>query len=137
MDTNILRDTPEKSSANTRAERALELYHERGSKIVRLAENVYRVPSQDGARSYDVLYGEREECACPDFEFHGAPCKHIMAVGILNAKRRSGRALCSGCGERFAVRELVELHEDNHDNLTYFHGDRLCKSCANSAGVSY
>jgi hypothetical protein len=29
---------------------------------------------------------------------------------------------CAGCGSRFPRRELVELHEDNHDNLTYFHG---------------
>jgi len=44
---------------------------------------------------------------------------------------------CSGCGGKYPRKELIELHEDNHDNLTYFHGDKLCRSCANSAGVSY
>ena len=44
-------------------------------------------------------------------------------------------AVCSGCGGRYPHRELTELTEDNHDNLTYFHGDHLCRSCANGAGV--
>ena len=44
-------------------------------------------------------------------------------------------AACAGCGSRHPRRELVELHEDNHDDLTYFHGDRLCASCADGAGV--
>jgi hypothetical protein len=85
-----IRSESPQSSANARAERALELYRHHGRKITRLSENVYRVPSQDGRRSYDVLYGEREECVCPDFEFHGGSfaCKHILAVGILRAKRR-------------------------------------------------
>ena len=42
---------------------------------------------------------------------------------------------CSGCGGKFPARKLIELHEDNHDNLTYFHGDLLCAECANAAGV--
>jgi ribosomal protein S14 len=42
---------------------------------------------------------------------------------------------CAGCGHRFHLRDLIELHEDNHDNLTYFHGDRLCQECADKAGV--
>jgi hypothetical protein len=46
-------------------------------------------------------------------------------------------AVCSGCGGEYPNRELIELHEDNHDNLTYFHGDRLCRLCANDAGVDY
>ena len=43
---------------------------------------------------------------------------------------------CAGCGRRLPRRELVELHEDNHDNLTYFHGDLLCPACADNAGVA-
>jgi hypothetical protein len=46
-------------------------------------------------------------------------------------------ARCTGCRDKYPRKELIELHEDNHDNLTYFHGDKLCRSCANSAGVSY
>jgi hypothetical protein len=45
--------------------------------------------------------------------------------------------VCSGCRGKYPRKELIELHEDNHDNLTYFHGDTLCRSCANDAGVSY
>jgi hypothetical protein len=44
---------------------------------------------------------------------------------------------CACCGRRLRLRELVELHEGNHDNLTYFHGDRLCRACADNAGVEY
>jgi hypothetical protein len=46
-------------------------------------------------------------------------------------------AACSGCSGKYPHRELIELDEDDHDNLTYFHGDHLCRSCANDAGVSY
>jgi hypothetical protein len=46
-------------------------------------------------------------------------------------------AVCSGCGGKYPHRELIELTEGNHDNLTYFHGDNLCRSCANDAGVDY
>ena len=46
-------------------------------------------------------------------------------------------AVCSGCGGKYPHGELVELHEDNHDNLTCFHGDSICRRCANAAGVSY
>ena len=41
----------------------------------------------------------------------------------------------SGCGSRVPHQDLVELHEDNHDNLTHFDGDMLCSGCAHSHGV--
>jgi hypothetical protein len=46
-------------------------------------------------------------------------------------------AVCSGCSGKYLHQELIELDEDNHDNLTYFHGDQLCRSCADGAGVDY
>ncbi len=46
-------------------------------------------------------------------------------------------AVCSGCGGKYPRKELIYLHEENHDNLTYFHGDHLCRSCADDAGVEY
>jgi hypothetical protein len=46
-------------------------------------------------------------------------------------------AVCSGCGGKYPHGELIELHEDNHDNLTYFHGDHLCRRCADNVGVAY
>lgn len=40
---------------------------------------------------------------------------------------------CDGCGEQ--SRDLIVLHEGNHDNLTHFDGDQLCPKCADGAGV--
>jgi len=160
----ILRNPPEKGSGNARAERALRLYQERGHEIEHLGFDHWRVPAtrKDSSLArdfYTVLYGEHEACSCKDFEFgHGRrACKHLLAVGIMHAARRSGikvrtisvagdpfkaaakrrarTAECDGCRKRFPRGELIELHEDNHDNLTYFHGDRLCGECADAAGV--
>jgi hypothetical protein len=50
---------------------------------------------------------------------------------------KMGSEACSGCGRRFSQRDLTELTEDNHDNLTYFHGDRLCPACADNASVEH
>jgi hypothetical protein len=44
---------------------------------------------------------------------------------------------CAGCGGRSRRRDMVECVEGNHDNLTHFHGDRLCRGCADGAGVAY
>ncbi len=46
-------------------------------------------------------------------------------------------AVCDGCGEHHIRRDLITVHEDNHDNLTYFHGDLLCRPCARRGGVSF
>jgi hypothetical protein len=99
------------SSAKARSVRAFDLYRTHGRKIVRLAENIYRVPSQDGERSYDVLYGEREECVCRDFEFHGGPCKHILAVGISVAKRRGATLRSLQALEETLAHELLDDEE--------------------------
>jgi hypothetical protein len=90
--------TPKRSS---RAERALELYRTRGREITRLSTNVYRVPSQDGQCSYDVRYDEREECPCLDHQYRGVACVHLLAVGILRAKRRGA-----------TLRSLAALEDD-------------------------
>jgi hypothetical protein len=42
---------------------------------------------------------------------------------------------CAGCSKSFPHRDLLELTEDNHDNLTYLHGDQLCEGCAAQHGV--
>jgi hypothetical protein len=46
-------------------------------------------------------------------------------------------AVCSGCRGEYPHRELIELHEETHDTLTYFHGERVCRPCARRSGVSY
>jgi predicted nucleic acid-binding Zn finger protein len=75
-------------NSNTRELRALELYRERGEEIRHLSGSYYRVPSQDGQRSYDVEYGERERCACPDYLYRGGErsCVHLYCLGIAIAK---------------------------------------------------
>jgi hypothetical protein len=92
----ILRNTPEKSSAySARAERALKLFEERGHLIRSVAPDTFEVPScgMEGRR-YTVRYGGHEEsCSCPDFAYRGEACKHLLAVGIMHAARRSGVAL--------------------------------------------
>jgi len=70
-------------------------------------------------------------CTCGDIPPAGEVCKHQSAATIARAKTGA----CAGCGRRFRRRELVELHEGNHDDLTYFHGDLLCPTCADGAGV--
>ena len=86
--TRSLPDPTTDSRPNTRAERALCLYEEHGHEITRIAPDVYRVPSQDGERSYDVVYGEREQCPCADHQYRHVSCVHLLAVGIAHAKKR-------------------------------------------------
>jgi hypothetical protein len=84
VDTPIVRESPPKV---TRELRALALYHERGRDIERLTPDVYLVPSCTGEGAYRVDYAA-ESCSCPDHEVRGEVCKHVLAVGILRAKRR-------------------------------------------------
>ena len=53
-------------------------------------------------------------------------------VGAIVA--RSPLLICSGCGERFRGRDLIEVM-DWHESLTFFEGDVLCKECASGHGV--
>jgi hypothetical protein len=79
--------------ATTRELRALALYLERGSEIEQYGEDLFYVPSQDGSKMYRVQYGNGHEfCSCPDHNYHPErACKHILAVGLLFAKKRSRR----------------------------------------------
>ncbi len=116
---------------NTRERQALALAEERFEEIAASHRGgLYEVPASGGG-SYDVIYTAREEsCSCKDWEF-GHTCYHVLAAAVVRAKT----GICSGCGRRFRHRELVELTEDNHDDLTYFDGDLLCSACADDAGV--
>jgi hypothetical protein len=127
-------DTTESSAPahpSTREQRGLELYRERGDEIKHVRGSVWAVPSCTRAGVYlvDLRAGV---CTCPDMPPAGEVCKHTSAATIAHAK--SG--VCSGCGLRFRRRELVECVEGNHDGLTYFHGDLLCRTCADNAGVA-
>jgi uncharacterized Zn finger protein len=80
-------DSSAPAHPSTRELRALELFHERGRDIERITPNLYLVPSCTGEDIYRVDYAA-ESCSCPDHEMRGEVCKHILAVGILRAKRR-------------------------------------------------
>jgi hypothetical protein len=117
---------------STREERGLELYRERGDEIRHVRGSVWSVPSCTRAGVYlvDLAGGV---CTCADMPPVGEVCKHEAAATIAQAK--SG--VCAGCGRTFRRRELVECVEGNHDDLTYFDGDHLCRSCADAAGVEH
>jgi hypothetical protein len=125
-------DTTESSAPahpSSREQRGLELYRERGDEIKHVRGSVWSVPSCTRSGVYLVDLADAV-CTCADMPPAGEVCKHTTAATIARAK--SG--VCSGCGLRFRGRELVELHEGNHDNLTYFDGDQLCRTCADNAG---
>jgi hypothetical protein len=119
---------------SSRAERGLELYRGRSDEIKHVRGSVWSVPSctraKPGVYLVDLAGGI---CTCGDMPPAGQVCKHATAATIARAK--SG--VCAGCNLRFRRQELVELTEDNHDNLTYFDGDQLCRACADAAGVEH
>ncbi len=131
-------DGTESSAAGaptTREQRGLELYREHASEIV-FERGVWLVPSQhDSTSVYEVSIGRRgESCECADFGRSGATCKHIICATIARAKT----APCSGCGERFPRRDLVEVHAEH---VAAGHGvregERYCRPCAvRAAGVA-
>ncbi len=102
---------------STREARALELYRTRGHEIHRFGTGLYRVPSCSAGGYYTVDYLE-ETCTCPDF-LHGRRenCKHLLAVGILKASRRSG------------VREVRTLRVVAGDPFAYAAKRSGCPSC--------
>ncbi len=86
-----------------------------------------------GSRLYEVRVGtrpERSRCECVGYQQH-KHCSHIVCAAV--ARKRS--AICDGCGGRFRHRQLVEVTED-HESLTWFPGDRLCRhECAGAHGI--
>ncbi len=106
----VTTSVPEAPRPDTREERALALYCERGAEIVRTGPHTYLVPSCSGRGSYAVDYAA-ESCDCPDFTIlrlgrePGESCKHVYAVGILRAKRRGTTA------RRLAALEEMYRHE--------------------------
>lgn len=135
MDTKSLAHPRTQPNGNTRELRGLALAEEHFEAIARShRRGTYSAPSCTVSGSYVVEYTRRSEsCSCPDWQHRHNACKHIIAVALIKAKTD----VCSGCGSRFPRRELIELHEVNHDSLTYFHGDELCRECADNAGVCY
>jgi transposase len=65
-----------------RKQRALELV--KISKISRRSKEEWRVPSQTKVGNYKIFSSwGKETCNCPDFMERGLPCKHILAVELI------------------------------------------------------
>ena len=126
------KSTAQPAHPSTRGERGLAFYRERGDEIKHVRGSLWSVPSctRPGVYLVDLAGGV---CTCGAMPPAGQVCKHETAAIIARAK--SG--VCAGCGLRFRRRELVYLAEGNHDDLTCFDGDRLCRTCADNAGVAY
>ncbi len=101
---------------NTREARALELHRTRSHEIERIAPNIYMVPSCTGSGAYRVDYS-LETCGCPDHARRRENCKHILAVGVTRASRRSG------------VREVRTLRVAAGDPFAYAAKRGTCPSC--------
>lgn len=81
----------------TRAERAMRLYNDRGGEIRKVGPQAYLVPGCS-ADSYTVDLRE-ETCTCPDYENRcagedGLLCKHIYAAVIYREKVERARRYC-------------------------------------------
>jgi hypothetical protein len=123
---------PESTRNDTRETRGIRLAESRIDEIYPVSPGTWAVPSCSGADVY--LVGLRDEsCTCPDHKRTGRSCKHVFAAHVVRAKT----AECAGCGGRSRRRDMVECAEDNHDGLTYFDGDQLCRVCADNAGVEH
>lgn len=124
---------------STRFERGIALAQDRFEEIGRVAPWIWSVPSCSGEQVRHTVNLKASICSCPDDPpggrrgEAGERCKHETAARYVKARI----ATCTGCGGRFRHRDLVELHEYNHDDLTHFHGDLLCRKCADAAGVLY
>ena len=133
---------PSTTGLTGRDARAFALYLERGGEITRIADDVYRVPSCSGTGSYDVLYGEREECPCPDYQYGGGrPCKHLICVGIMHAARRGGikevriPATVAGDGISYRAKKACHCYGGHHylgvEEDGVEHDEAVpCKRCA-------
>ena len=112
---------------NTRELRALELYRTRGHEIRHVDQDLYLVPSCTGRGFYSVDYRE-ETCDCPDFLRRGENCKHILAVGVLAAKRRRRPHACNhGWITLGQIALDPETGEETEEYALY-----LCRRCSDS-----
>ncbi len=115
--------------------RGLGLFELHGDEILASYQGGGRwlVPSGTEAnRLYEVRVGvrpERNRCECRGFASH-RHCSHIVAAQRVG--KRSG--VCDGCGERAWRRDLIEVHED-HESLTWFAGDVVCRPCARGTDI--
>jgi hypothetical protein len=121
----------EAASKTMRKDRARKVADEHAREIAESAVGaVYKVPGCTGAASYHVVSLSRGTCECGNSRQQGASCEHLLVAEIVNAKS----ATCADCNRRFLGRDLYEVTED-HESLTWFVGDLLCRSCAIGHGI--
>ncbi len=121
----------QRTPRETRQQRGIEHGREHLEDIYRIGRWTWRVPSASDPETVYIVTLKPESCPCEDHHRTKKTCIHLYAATYVKAKT----ATCDGCRQRTPRRDLVELHEGNHDNLTYFHGDRVCQECADRAGV--
>jgi hypothetical protein len=83
------------------------------------------VPSCTGQGFYSVDYRE-ETCDCPDFLHRHENCKHILAVGVLAAKRRRRPHACNG-GWVTTIGQMVVDPETGVESEEF--AQYLCRKC--------
>jgi hypothetical protein len=110
------RNIPEMIAA--RAERGRDLFLSSRQLILRTGPETYLVPStkRSSKESYQVRYGgEVEECTCPDAQRYPTIfCKHVCAVALLYAARRSSRPCLYYEGYHYLAQEGPEEEEIIH-----------------------
>lgn len=117
------------ATRTTRTTRGIALFWERGGEIVDLGAWRCQVPSCSSGETH-LVNAKSGRCTCPDHPPEGAICKHVVAALVWRSK--SGE--CADCKTRQLKRGMFEVVED-HENLTWFVGDLLCRECAGKAGV--
>ena len=115
----------------TKGEKGKILARRYGGVDARLV-GVWLVPStSEGGTSVFEVTLSLESYECRDHEHRGPGCKHVVAATIARAKS----ARCSGCGERFPRRRLVEVGPEEASWGYTLEGEMYCEACARRAGV--
>jgi hypothetical protein len=100
VDTTIVKETRSgdgiahagRRALETREQRALAFYRERGGEVTRMGDSLYRVPSFSQANVEYLVDYEDETCTCPAGTCRPSiPCQHVLLVGVLRAKEHMRR----------------------------------------------
>ena len=121
-----------------RRQKGQEIAQHKGQ-IKRISEEAYKVKSQNGNGTYDVLRTESGwMCSCPDHTYRDVKCKHIWAVELSTAIRQrvevarlsnqviepiAGLSNCIYCGSDDILRDGVR-HNKHGDIQKY-----VCRRC--------
>jgi hypothetical protein len=55
----------------------------------------------------------------------------------FSVKPPGENAKCAGCRRQYPRKNLLEVTPERHDGIVFFDGDKLCRPCADGAGVAY